>query len=386
MLARRIPIFNIRTHLSPSITSIHSFKHQRQSPISASVRRISTSPCSLAQRQTNDSTPTEHQRKASIASQLRTPPHPQLEWPILQPNESQTHTLTDSRILGYSSYGPDNGYPLVFFHGLPGSRLDALSLSKLDPDNSLGLRIIGIDRPGMGLSSPHPNRTLLDYPSDVKSLVRYLGLKEYKILGVSGGGPYALVCAHEASRGRLDGLKATGVMYGLAPIQEPTLMADMNWNQYIGFKLIPYIPLPCLRVLYYFLLGRHALNSDPRKFEEMVDKIFVQGLNDDEKEIMYRPEAWREFTNSLRQAVLQGGDGYARDAKLLMEAWGFRVEDVDAKVLMWWGTEDDNAPVSMGRWLEKRMQNARLREFEGETHWTLDDRYGKEILRELVNA
>lgn len=102
-------------------------------------------------------------------------------------HESQTLTLPDSRILGFSTHGASTGLPIFIKHGLPGSRIDAKWFHEID--QSLGLRVIGIDRPGLGLSSPHEGRGLMDWPSDVKFLAKYLGIDKFKVLGASGGGP-----------------------------------------------------------------------------------------------------------------------------------------------------------------------------------------------------
>jgi pimeloyl-ACP methyl ester carboxylesterase len=133
-----------------------------------------------------------------------------------------------------------------------------------------------------------------------------------------------------------------------------------------------------------WFIGRHAANPDPERFETTMRKLFIDDLTAEEKDIMLRPDVWRELLDSMRETWAQGADGYARDAKLMGKKWGFEMGDVDKKVLMWWGTDDDLAPVGMGRWMARRLGNARLREFEGDTHWTLLDRRGGIILRELM--
>ncbi len=75
-------------------------------------------------------------------------------------------------------------------------------------------RIISVDRPGYGLSSPQPNRTILDHAKDVDYLANHLGLDSYAVLGISGGGPYALACAAMLPA---DKLKAVSIIGGLGP-------------------------------------------------------------------------------------------------------------------------------------------------------------------------
>ncbi len=92
---------------------------------------------------------------------------------------SSTFTLPCGRKLGYAEYGSPTGYPILYLHGLPGARIEAARHDDLGRE--LGARIIGVDRPGIGWSSPHPNRTLLDFPKDLECLAEHLGLDRYSV-------------------------------------------------------------------------------------------------------------------------------------------------------------------------------------------------------------
>src|SRR5258708_1654460 len=84
------------------------------------------------------------------------------------PPRDKVLSLRDGRVLGYTQTGHPLGKPVFFFHGSPGSRLQR------HPDETIaremGIRLIGIDRPGYGLSDFQPDRTLLDWPADVAQL------------------------------------------------------------------------------------------------------------------------------------------------------------------------------------------------------------------------
>ena len=68
------------------------------------------------------------------------------------------------------------------------------------PDDSilqrLGIRLIGVDRPGYGASTRKAGRSLMDVVDDVMLLCRALKLDRFAVLGYSAGGPYALACAY----------------------------------------------------------------------------------------------------------------------------------------------------------------------------------------------
>jgi pimeloyl-ACP methyl ester carboxylesterase len=108
----------------------------------------------------------------------------------MKTNLSTYITLKDGRSLGYAEYGFSNGFPILFFHGLPGSRFEAEKLHAAAL--KLQVRLIGLDRPGMGLSSHQKNRTILDWPNDISEFTTSLNLKKFSIVGHSGGAPYVL--------------------------------------------------------------------------------------------------------------------------------------------------------------------------------------------------
>jgi pimeloyl-ACP methyl ester carboxylesterase len=103
--------------------------------------------------------------------------------PVSPPKEdgtSSTFTLPDGRKLGYAEYGSPTGRPVIVHHGLACSRFDGAHFHEIGQE--LGARIIGVDRPGMGLSSSQPARTLLGFAKDVEHLTEHLKLEEYSVM------------------------------------------------------------------------------------------------------------------------------------------------------------------------------------------------------------
>lgn len=98
----------------------------------------------------------------------------------LSPSFSHTLTLPSGRILSYAQYGSHTGHAVLYNHGFPGSRLEAARHH--DICTKLGLRLIAVDRPGHGRSSPHPGWTLLDFVKDLENLTDELGLEEYAVM------------------------------------------------------------------------------------------------------------------------------------------------------------------------------------------------------------
>ena len=98
----------------------------------------------------------------------------------LDNDSSATLILADGRKLGYAQYGSLTGRPIFYLHGLPGSRIEAAFFHEMGL--KLDARIIGVDRPSIGWSSPQPSRILLDHPKDLEQLAKHLELDDYSIL------------------------------------------------------------------------------------------------------------------------------------------------------------------------------------------------------------
>jgi len=101
-------------------------------------------------------------------------------------------TGADTQI-AFTEYGDPKGAPVFFCHGWPSSRTMAVITD--DAARKLGVRIISPDRPGIRDSNFQPNRTLLDWPPVLCDLASHFGIDKFKILGISGGAPYAYATA-----------------------------------------------------------------------------------------------------------------------------------------------------------------------------------------------
>lgn len=108
----------------------------------------------------------------------------------LSREEGETVSLPDGRSLGYLIVG--EGKPVFYFHGLPGSRLDVFLQKGF---SSKHLQMIGVDRPGFGLSTFAPNRRVSDFAADISFLANHLRIDKFALLGISGGAHYVITCA-----------------------------------------------------------------------------------------------------------------------------------------------------------------------------------------------
>jgi pimeloyl-ACP methyl ester carboxylesterase len=152
-------------------------------------------------------------------------------------NSKNQINLVDGRTLGYAEYGSHHGFPVLFFHGLPGSRLEAEKLHHAAL--KMKVRLIGLDRPGMGLSSPQRDRTILAWAEDIDEFAATLNLKTFSIIGHSGGAAYVAACAY-----RIPGkVHKAVIVSGIAPFTYQEAITSLHKSQKYMLWMIRHCPM-----------------------------------------------------------------------------------------------------------------------------------------------
>ena len=131
---------------------------------------------------------------------------------LLPPRFEGTFRIERNRQLGYAEFGPATGRPVIWFHGTPGARLQ-ISPEARSVAHARGIRIISVERPGVGDSTPHVYDSIREWAHDIRLLADALALDRFGLAALSGGGPYALACAHEMP----ERVIAAAVLGGVAP-------------------------------------------------------------------------------------------------------------------------------------------------------------------------
>jgi len=282
-------------------------------------------------------------------------------------NTSQQIKLQDGRVLGYAEYGPPEGLPVFYFHGFPGSRLD---FQLINDDNSLielNARVIAPDRPGCGLSDYQRGRKIVGWSEDVIELANKLQIDSFAVLGISGGGPYAASCAF----GIRDRLVKTGIVCGMGPSDAPGMKDGVSWT-------IPGTPSIIRRVM--LMLTSMGLQRDPDQFMSRTKET----ISEPDSQMLDQPDLAALFIDGMREAFRNGISGTNHEAGLYTRPWGFRLQDITAKVHLWHGEQDLNVPVSVGRFVAEAIPNCNTSFHSMEGHLTLPRNHIREILSTLV--
>jgi pimeloyl-ACP methyl ester carboxylesterase len=277
--------------------------------------------------------------------------------------------LRDGRRLGCAEYGKPDGEPGFYFHGHPGSRLEPQFADAAARE--AGVRIIALDRPGYGLSDFQPDRTILDWPRDVEEVAEMLGLDRFSVLGSSGGGPYALACAHEIPRR----ITKAGVISGVGPYDAPGATRGMRWQNRVGFRLGARVP-PLARLIMW------SMERQVRRRPERALDAIAKAMSPADAEIARRPEERQILAADIGEAFRQGSRGAALDVVLLGRPWGFRLDEIKPDVFLWQGETDVLVPPAMGRHLAAEIPNCHATFFRDEGHLLID--HMSEILQAFI--
>jgi len=283
----------------------------------------------------------------------------------------ETLRLEDGRLLGYAVYGDPEGWPIFYFHGFPGSRLEAQLADRVAA--RMGIRLIALDRPGFGLSDFKPRRTIFEWPDDVVKIADALGINRFATIGVSGGGPYAAACALKIPQR----LTAVAIVCGLGPLDTPNGTDRMVRTNHLIFFLGRRLPW-----LAKISLWRIAYQV--RRNPEGTLRRMIVALPDPDKAVLARPEVKTAMKDNVVEAFRGGSRGAACELLLYTRPWGFLLEDIATRVNLWHGEQDVSVPPTMGQYQARTIPNCRAIFCPGEGHFSLVINHMEEVLSGLL--
>jgi pimeloyl-ACP methyl ester carboxylesterase len=280
----------------------------------------------------------------------------------------------DGRRLAYSEFGSPTGRPVIYCHGFPSSRREAMLLHEAALD--VNARIIAPDRPGYGDSDPAPERGIADWSDDVALLADRLKLGKFGLIGVSGGGPYALACAARIPE-RLNGC---ALICPLGPIYIDALLNQMNWavrtNLAVGKQP---------QWLGNLMFGGHTtalLQHWPKLVEDMRSIAAPKA----DRDVLEQGNNAAILNQTIADAMRNGAPGARRDLYLYTHDWQLPIADIRRSISIWHGDADGTVPIEHARWYAEHLPDAGLIELPGEGHYSVPLLYSRQILANLSDV
>lgn len=287
------------------------------------------------------------------------------------PTTDSTIRLRDGRRLQSMEVGKIDGSPIFHFHGNGSSRLEVLTVAS--SAESLGVRLIGLDRPGIGRSDAKAGYRILDWPDDVVEVADQLGIERFAVEGLSGGGPYALACAYKIPHR----LTACGL---ISPETGPFIKKAGPPSLRVAVWMLVHLPW-LVRAL--VRLSTRLRGSDEASIEKMLIRNGARlGAADDK--LLRIPEIRKALARATAEGYRQGADASTKDGMVFAGPWGFQVEEITfEKVFLWQGKQDRVMPEALARLLAQALPHCTATFYPDEGHLSTFVNHAQDIWKAL---
>ncbi|QRK07926.1 alpha/beta fold hydrolase [Archangium violaceum] len=285
---------------------------------------------------------------------------------LAAPDRTRHIAREDGRRVGWSEWGSARGTPVLFCTGAAMTSSFGFGAEAIQ---ELGVRLLCVDRAGLGGSAPDPNKSLESYARDVEAVLRSEGIARPPVIGFSQGAPFAVALAGS------DVVSAVAIVSGQDELAYP----------------------PTRQMLHPDVAGLvTAIEKDREGFEaSFAARVDAEGLwaliiamsAPEDRAIYDEPAFSTAYRRSLAEGFAQGPGGYVRDLTLAMSRWPTQPETITVPVSLWYGKRDTSTVHSpdFGETLSTRFPKATLHAFPDEGGALLWTR-SREILGDLLKA
>jgi pimeloyl-ACP methyl ester carboxylesterase len=282
---------------------------------------------------------------------------------------ARIYICADGRRLGYAEFGDPDGMPVIALHGTPGSRLMFALADKAARER--GLRLIAPERPGYGLSDAKEFPTLQEAVVDIAGLADFLDLKDFILIGVSGGGPFAVAAAASMP----DRVKL------LALISPVGLIADVAdrvsaWHRHLFTELAP---SPFASGSFFWGLkamlavAPHFAYAGLKHHASEADHVLLE-----------RSEVRESLYEAITEGLRHGVDGPVQDLQLYCRPWGVDLRKIDMPSIVWQGSDDTIVPAEAAYYLARALPQCSLYVRPGDGHYWMFGQF--EMVLDAVKA
>ena len=272
-------------------------------------------------------------------------------------SETADDTLVTAvgRRIGWLARGPDEGTPVLYLHGWPGSRLE----QRVVPDAVLdrfGVRLISVDRPGWGNTDPLPGLRS-ERVMDVLAVCDALEVERFPIMGVSCGGSYVFTLAAVAP----DRVTRVVSVSGQMPYDDDAAIEGLASDQAAELPLFragrtEELVAGCREERELFLTG------DPYT-------DFAEGLSPAEQAWYAQPAVLEGVAAEMREGFRTGVEGHVDDSLICVQSLDVDVSTIRCPVRAVHGAIDDWEPLpNLTRFLD-RIDDTQLIVLDGMGHF-----------------
>lgn len=293
---------------------------------------------------------------------------------IARPKLEGNVAVGDDRQLGFAEFGDPQGRAIFWLHGTPGARRQIPTEARVYAEEN-GIRLIGVDRPGIGSSTPYQYDTVVAFADDLRTMADTLGVDKMAVVGLSGGGPYSLGCA----AGMPDRVVTVGVLGGVAPTRgTDAINGGVMALGSVVAPLLAYAGFPIRLAAIGFIRVIRPV-AEPALY------VYARISPEADRRLLVRPEFKAMFLDDLLNGSRKQLAAPFADVVVFARDWGFRLEQVKVPVHWWHGDRDHIVPFAHGQHVVSRLPDAKLYHLPGESHLAGLGR-AEEILRTLIEV
>ncbi len=249
-------------------------------------------------------------------------------------------SLPGGRVLAWSETGA--GAPVLFLAGTATGRAMTFGDEHLA---RLGVRLVTVDRPGIGASTHDPGRSAASTAADLGCLVTRLG------------GPLPVVANSQAA---VFGLAAAarGIASRLLLVSPADEVADP--------RVFARLPGPVRDVV-------TGVRQDPAAARAFfaglgpagMERMVLDGADPGDREVYTDPAFLARYRAALREGFANDGAGYATDTLIAMSPWQLDWSAIRVPVRVWFGERDRVHSPDLGALLTSRIPGAERRVVPG---------------------
>ncbi|WP_102144304.1 alpha/beta fold hydrolase [Mycobacterium hubeiense] len=293
---------------------------------------------------------------------------------IERPKIEGNIAVGEDRQIGFAEFGNPQGRAIFWLHGTPGARRQIPTEARVFADEH-HIRLIGLDRPGIGSSTPHQYENVFAFAEDLRTIADTLGIDKMEVIGLSGGGPYTLACAAAMP----DRVLAVGVLGGVAPTSGPDAIG--GGVMALGTFVAPLLQVAGLPIR----LAATGLIRLIRPVAEPALYAYARISPEADRQLLVRPEFKAMFLDDLLNGSRKQLAAPFADIVVFARDWGFRLDEVKVPVYWWHGDRDHIVPFAHGEHVVSKLPDARLYHLPGESHLAGLGR-AEEIMRTMLDA
>lgn len=283
-------------------------------------------------------------------------------------------TLHDGTTVGYADVGDPSGPTVIYLHGSPSSRLEIGLPGVQEAAIELGLHVVAPDRPGMGVT-PFRRYSIADYPQLVRAFGDALGIDQFAVIGMSGGGKYACACAWALP----DRVTRVALVSSTCSFDLPGARATWSTEDRRLYGAADRVPW--LVRLFLAKVARNVRHNRDALFPSVQRSVGAADY-----EVVATPAFREALARDAGEAFRQGGRGPAHDLSLEARPWGVPLEQIEVPVELWHGEDDGVVSLDQARLLAAALPIVTEHYLPGEGHFSLVARHARAILESVAGG